>query len=188
MTGLPSPASGHSALSGLEIATPITTAADRASAMPISPAVGAPLRRAVAPLRRRRLLRLRPRSAGLSSRSPLNEACRTLPSAVQPANSISATSSGFTQWTSRRLARRVLAAERTCPWRHRAFRRGIDALDRVLRRSRCRPGRHRPDGRRDRRRPAASGTCRWSSFQPPITTSWPARHLALVQLSPRPER
>jgi hypothetical protein len=36
-------------------------------------------------------------SAGLSSRRPLNAACRTWPSPVQPANSISATSSGFSQ-------------------------------------------------------------------------------------------
>ena len=40
-------------------------------------------------------------SAGLSCRSPLNAACRTLPPSVQPANSISATSSGFSQCTSR---------------------------------------------------------------------------------------
>ena len=38
--------------------------------------------------------------AGLSCRRPLNAACRTLPSLVQPANSISATSSGFSQWIS----------------------------------------------------------------------------------------
>src|SRR4051812_27110045 len=36
-------------------------------------------------------------SAGLSVRSPLNAAWRTLPSPVQPANSISATSSGRAQ-------------------------------------------------------------------------------------------
>src|SRR6266481_4202473 len=41
--------------------------------------------------------------AGLSRRSPLNAACRMLPSLVQPANSISATSSGFSQCTSRVL-------------------------------------------------------------------------------------
>ena len=35
--------------------------------------------------------------AGLSSRNPLKAACRTMPSAVNPANSISATSFGFTQ-------------------------------------------------------------------------------------------
>ena len=34
---------------------------------------------------------------------------------------------------------------------------------------------------RDARRPSASGTGRLRSVQPPITTSWPARHLALVQ-------
>src|ERR1700681_3989476 len=37
--------------------------------------------------------------AGLSSRRPLNAAWRTMPSPVQPANSISATSSGFVQVT-----------------------------------------------------------------------------------------
>ena len=42
-------------------------------------------------------------SAGLSWRSPLNAACRILPPSVQPANSISATSSGFSQCTSRVL-------------------------------------------------------------------------------------
>ena len=39
--------------------------------------------------------------AGLSSRNPLNAACRTLPSDVNPANSISATSLGSTQLISR---------------------------------------------------------------------------------------
>ena len=38
-------------------------------------------------------------AAGLSSRSPLKAAWRTMPSPVQPANSISATSSGFSQCT-----------------------------------------------------------------------------------------
>ena len=41
--------------------------------------------------------------AGLSWRSPLNAACRILPPSVKPANSISATSSGFSQCTSRVL-------------------------------------------------------------------------------------
>ncbi len=41
----------------------------------------------------------------------------------------------------------------------------------------------RPDDRRDRRRPSASGICRrWSSSRR-CTTSCPARHLVLVQLS-----
>jgi hypothetical protein len=43
-------------------------------------------------------------AAGLSSRRPLKAAWRTMPAAVQPANSISATSSGRTQW--------MLAADR----------------------------------------------------------------------------
>src|SRR5512146_1692964 len=37
--------------------------------------------------------------AGLSARNPLKAAWRTTPAPVHPANSISATSSGFTQWT-----------------------------------------------------------------------------------------
>src|SRR5438105_8390663 len=40
--------------------------------------------------------------AGLSRRRPLYDAWRTCPSVVQPANSISATSSGFTQCRSER--------------------------------------------------------------------------------------
>src|SRR5215469_1862629 len=48
--------------------------------------------------------------AGLSSRSPLNAACRMLPSPVQPANSISATSSGFSQCISRVLRGAFLPA------------------------------------------------------------------------------
>src|SRR5262249_26376909 len=38
--------------------------------------------------------------AGLSSRRSLKAAWRRMPSSLQPANSTSATSSGFTQWTS----------------------------------------------------------------------------------------
>src|SRR5664279_766817 len=38
--------------------------------------------------------------AGLSLRRPLNDACRTIPSPVHPAYSISATKSGFSQCTS----------------------------------------------------------------------------------------
>ena len=38
-------------------------------------------------------------AAGLSSRNPLKAACRTKPAPVQPANSISATSSGLVQFT-----------------------------------------------------------------------------------------
>ncbi len=50
--------------------------------------------------------------AGLSSRSALKAAWRTSPSAVKPANSISATSSGFSQWTVRSPSRRAFAGER----------------------------------------------------------------------------
>ena len=49
-------------------------------------------------------------------------------------------------------------------------------------RSRCRPGRRRPACRRGGRRPAASGSWPASPVQPPITTSWPARHLAFAQV------
>ena len=46
-------------------------------------------------------------AAGLSSRSPLNAAWRTMPSPVQPANSISATSSGLSPMDARLVARRA---------------------------------------------------------------------------------
>ena len=48
----------------------------------------------------RRASPVRPPLAGLSSRNPLKEACRIRPSLVQPANSISATSAGFSQCSS----------------------------------------------------------------------------------------
>ena len=87
-------------------------------------------------------------AAGLSSRRPLNAACRTMPSPVQPANSISATSSGSIQW--------ILASLRGAPApvngdfvAAAAFRRGRSARRPWPRHSRCRPGRHRRNGRRD---------------------------------------
>ena len=42
-------------------------------------------------------VRIPRRRGALSSRSPLNAACRSMPEPVQPANAISATNSGFTQ-------------------------------------------------------------------------------------------
>ena len=68
-----------------------------ATLLPLLPgAASAPVRAGFELLRRRRRFGATS-PAGLSSRSPLKAACRTLPSAVQPANSISATSSGSTQ-------------------------------------------------------------------------------------------
>src|ERR1700727_2850792 len=97
VTGPPSPASGQSALSGLEIRTPMTTSfpedlggrAGNASLDGAGTSVLVGLAGFSASTS----------SAALSSRRPLNAACRTMPSPVQPANSISATSSGFVQVT-----------------------------------------------------------------------------------------
>ena len=50
--------------------------------------------------------------AGLSWRSPLKADWRIMPAPVQPANSISATSTGLTQFQSLLFARRILARER----------------------------------------------------------------------------
>ena len=110
VTGSPSPASGHNALSGLEITTPITSAdlpspiASRAALAALAAALAPPSASRFGELGHRRgHLRLAPRRPACPARSPLNAACRTLPSSVQPANSISATSSGFSQCTSRRF-------------------------------------------------------------------------------------
>src|ERR1041385_1734025 len=90
---MPSPASGHIALVGFEIATPITTASPRGAATGLLIVLRVVLALAIGVSSASTLL------AGLSSRSPLNDAWRTMPSPVQPANSISATNFGFNQWT-----------------------------------------------------------------------------------------
>ena len=80
--------SGHKGLSGLEIDTPITTTAPSAAWVSgLATLVLAALAGFSASTS----------SAGLSSRKPLKEAWRTMPAPVQPANSISATSSGRAQ-------------------------------------------------------------------------------------------
>ncbi len=101
VTGSPSPPSGHSALSGFEMATPITSAGFFADDLTTT----------IEGLEVEGLavffidgFSAITSSAGLSCRKPLNAACRILPSSVQPANSISATSSGFSQCTSRVFA------------------------------------------------------------------------------------
>ena len=104
-----------------------------------------------------------------------------MPSPVQPANSISATSSGLAQWTPASLARRADAGERRLSARHRLQARqqrldlrlaeaGADAadIDEMI---------AAMDADQQR-----AETARRSSLQPPITTSCPARHLALVQV------
>ena len=79
--------SGQSGLSGWDIDTPITIArSDLASeGLAIFVFSGSAATSASTS------------SAGLSLRNPLNAACRMLPAPVQPANSISATRSGFAQ-------------------------------------------------------------------------------------------
>ena len=101
-------------------------------------------------------------SAGLSCRSPLNAACRILPSSVQPGEFDLGDQFGLQPMHVAGLARRVLAAERAVVGRRRLQRRH-DALAPCPGRSRCRPCRQRRDDRRDRRRPSASGICRWWS-------------------------
>src|SRR5689334_18653871 len=95
---MPSPASGHSALVGFEIATPITMASPRGAAAGLLMGLRVVLALVVLVLVRG-VSSASTLLAGLSSRSPLNDAWRTMPSPVQPANSISATSFGFSQWT-----------------------------------------------------------------------------------------
>ena len=177
MTGAPSPSAGHSGLSGWEMVTPMTTAEPRGVA-------------AARSSRARRAARARSSAgagvsastsaAGLSSRRPLNAAWRIAPSPVKPANSISATSSGLTQWIAGRLPRRAGAGERA---RRRSPAPSASAGARrpCRGRSPCRPGRRGPAGRRGRRRRSASGTPRrwWSSRRSP--PRGPARHLALIQ-------
>src|SRR6202158_5507834 len=96
VTGAPSPASGQSALLGLVMVIPKTATvaeADRrenpCAAWLFSLAFATACEVSVSTSR-----------AGLSLRRPLNDACRTIPSPVHPAYSISATNLGFTQCTS----------------------------------------------------------------------------------------
>src|SRR5262245_1631915 len=93
--------SGHIALSGWEIDTPMMTVGPVAlagaldGALPDDLAAGLGLAMSVFSGLAGFSATISP--AGLSVRRPLKAACRTLPSPVQPANSISATSSGRAQ-------------------------------------------------------------------------------------------
>ena len=100
MTGLPSSASGHSGLSGIRDHDAHNTGFPAVCLRRLA-SVGA-CRAVVTGVALLGLagLSASTSAAGLSSRSPLKAAWRTMPSAVQPANSISATSSGLSQWTS----------------------------------------------------------------------------------------
>src|ERR1700716_623314 len=89
VTGAPSPPSGHSALSGFEMTTPITSE-DLASAffkrpprqLEVWPEARAGLGVAISVMAGFSAVTS---FAGLSWRSPLNDAWRTFPSPVQPA-------------------------------------------------------------------------------------------------------
>src|SRR5260221_7042769 len=111
VTGSPSPPSGHLAFAGFEMATPITSAGffadDLTTMIEDFVAEGFVVEGFVVEGLAGFFIddfSAITSSAGLSCRKPLNAAWRILPSSVQPANSISATSSGFNQWTSRVFA------------------------------------------------------------------------------------
>jgi len=88
--------SGHSALSGWEIDTPMTV--DGECTAPGAPRVFDRLDDVTGASTSSAGVSIPISRGGLSSRKPLKAACRTLPSAVQPANSISAISLGSVQW------------------------------------------------------------------------------------------
>ena len=125
-------------------------------------------------------------AAGLSSRSPLKEACRTWPASVQPANWTSATSSGRTQW--------MLAAGRGVPGPVNGLLLDATAFSLGSKRdatSRPNPVPTRPTWMKwsPRLTPTIrERNCPPVSVQAPMTNSWPPRHLALVQVSLRPDR
>src|ERR1700682_5088971 len=96
VTGAPSPASGQSALLGLVMVIPKTATVAEADRRE-NPCVATLFRPAFAIVCGVSVSTSR---AGLSLRRPLNDACRTIPSPVHPAYSISATNLGFTQCTS----------------------------------------------------------------------------------------
>ena len=192
MTGSPSPASGHSALSGweisdahdLDLAAASRCGGGRPAASGACGLAGRPrgrLGERRAPGRRRRLgLDLAGRlvlaqalEGGLAHHAVARSSRRTRSRRRAPA---------CVQVTPGLLARGADAGEGRLCRRHRLQpRQKRSDLGRAD--SRCRRGRHRRSARRDGRRPAASGSAHWSSIQPPMTTSWPARHLAFVQVS-----
>jgi len=108
------------------------------------------------------------------------------PSPVKPAYSISATSSGFSQW--------MLAASRGAPGPMKGDSSVSNALSLGIRRettSRPNPVPIRPTctSLPSRMTPAISERNALSVVvQPPSTTSCPERHLDFSQVSPRPEQ
>ena len=124
-------------------------------------------------------------SAGLSSRSPLNEACRMEPSLVKPAYWISATSSGLTQCTPAVFFGAVLPLNGLASVSSGRSRDMIWATT-----SRPNPVPMRPTCASSPSRYTPAISERKASpvvVQPPITTSWPCRHLDLPQLSVWPD-
>src|SRR5258706_7497645 len=122
---------------------------------------------------------------GLSSRRPLKAACRTLPSPVQPANSISATSFGSTQFQSAFLC--------GVPFPPNGLRSVLSDFSFLRRPAEVRslnpvPTRALCTRWSPRKTPTIQDR-RWLALpvQPPITTSCPPRHFDLCQLSVRPE-
>jgi hypothetical protein len=123
--------------------------------------------------------------AGLSSRRALNAACRSRPSAVKPSYSISATNTGRTQWIPPAFAARFCQEKGS--WRSPArLQLRKDAGDLV-------PAESGPDPTYLDQLAVAIHACNQlaegavSRRVQPIITSWPARHLDLVQVSTRSE-
>ncbi len=98
-------------------------------------------------------------AAGLSSRRPLNDAWRTLPSPVQPANSISATKPPVSPNAPRRWPRHQAHPRRSNGLSFAScFLTEAKAARPCRGRSRCRPCRHRRDAGLDARRRGANGS------------------------------
>ena len=170
---------GQSGLSGWEIVTPITTAGPDATGFDLEG-----LGWAILVLSGLAGFSASISSAGLSLRRPLKAACRTLPSPVQPANSISATSSGRVQCMLPSLRGLTLAANGL------VLLSTFSSSGSTLRiTAALKPVPTRPTGTslvffpRPRCTPTISERSLGPSWvQPPMITSWPPRHLALSQL------
>ncbi len=125
-------------------------------------------------------------AAGLSSRRPLKAAWRIEPSPVHPANSISATSVGSSQCALRVSAGSVLRSNGVLS-RAAAFSLGMMAATVLAEKPvPMRPTKASLSSRNTP--PSSERNLPPVSVQPPSTTSCVGRHLALVQLSERPER